>query len=604
MQLYQSRSVCECGVRLMAATEVTATEISLVDELRRLSLAVNNLESVLRVQREALKQKGMSLPPGTLQGVQSIHTELDALAQALEGPQTELEHLRVLGHTAELINSTLDLDEVLNQVMSQAIQLIHAERGYLVLRDKMTGELVFRVARNITGSLSESEFIISKTIVGEVARTGVAVVTTNATDDERWNSNVSVVGLKLRSILCVPLLLRNEVTGVLYVDNRIRTSIFGDKEREMLSAFANQAAIAIENARLFERARSNLQEATRVKDVMDNVFASIGSGVITADANNTITLMNDAAERILEVTRNAALQQPLLTTLLPLSQELPAMLNRVWARNFQEALEVSPTLPGHAEATVLSLTLNPLKDAASVTQGVALVVDDLTEARRRDDQLKAIRRYLTPQMVDNIQSIDQLGLGGERREVTAMFIDVRGYSTFPSTLSPIKFMQVLNQYLTVAADQLAAQSGIIDKYMANEVMALFNTQLNPAEDHSFRAIMAALDMADEYVKQFYPQQGEPANVRHYRIGIHTGIATLGNAGSETRKEFTALGDSINLTHRLLENAQPGQIIISRETFLHCAERLAADRTIAFRERGQIQVKGRQQAVAIYEVFRR
>ena len=257
----------------MAATEVTATEISLVDELRRLSLAVNNLESVLRVQREALKQKGMSLPPGTLQGVQSIHTELDALAQALEGPQTELEHLRVLGHTAELINSTLDLDEVLNQVMSQAIQLIHAERGYLVLRDKMTGELVFRVARNITGSLSESEFIISKTIVGEVARTGVAVVTTNATDDERWNSNVSVVGLKLRSILCVPLLLRNEVTGVLYVDNRIRTSIFGDKEREMLSAFANQAAIAIENARLFERARSNLQEATRVKDVMDNVFA-------------------------------------------------------------------------------------------------------------------------------------------------------------------------------------------------------------------------------------------------------------------------------------------------------------------------------------------
>jgi PAS domain S-box-containing protein len=575
----------------------------MVDELKALSMYVSDLEGIFRTQRELLKANAMSLPRGTMQSLQTIASEIEALTLQLQAEQVELDQLRALGRTAELVNSTLDVNEVLNQVMSQAIALIHAERGYIVLRDAATGQMEFRVARTMTGNMPESEFIISRSIVQDVANTGNPILATDALEEKRFEDKKSIIGLKLRSILCVPLLLRGEVTGVLYVDNRVKSGVFANPERELLYAFANQAAIAIENARLFERARANLAEVTEVKNLMENVFASIASGVITTDASDRITTLNDAAERILGMARATSLQQPIWDVMPPISEQLPVLVDQVLKHNSQEALEVQPDRPDQSE-TILSLKLSPLKNSANITQGVAIVVDDLTEARHRDEQLKAIRRYLTPAMVDNIQSIDQLGLGGERREVTAMFIDVRGFSTFSPSLSPREFMQVLNQYLTIAADELNRQAGIIDKYMANEIMALFNTQLNPNDDHSLRAIISALNMAEEYISHFYPQSGEAPGVRHFRVGIHTGIATLGNAGGETRKEFTAIGDSINAAHRILENAQPGQILISQEAFLHGGKGLAQLPNIQIIERGQITVKGKQKPITIYEVMRR
>jgi adenylate cyclase len=164
-------------------------------------------------------------------------------------------------------------------------------------------------------------------------------------------------------------------------------------------------------------------------------------------------------------------------------------------------------------------------------------------------------------------------------------------------------MEMLNVYLTIASDAVTQQAGVIDKYMANEIMGLFNTQLNPSEDHAWRAVTAALNMADEFM-EFYRLAGEPEGTHHYRVGIHTGVATLGNAGSETRKEFTALGDSINLAHRLLENALPGQIIISEDTHNHCeASLIDPKNAIRVIPRDQLQVKGRKQLTRICQVSR-
>ena len=133
-------------------------------------------------------------------------------------------------------------------------------------------------------------------------------------------------------------------------------------------------------------------------------------------------------------------------------------------------------------------------------------------------------------------------------------------------------MELLNRHLTIAADAITQQAGVIDKYMANEIMGLFNTQLNPAEDHAWHAVLAALTMMDEFA-QFYRVLGEPLGALYYRMGIHTGEATLGNVGGEERREFTALGDAVNLAHRLLENAQPGQLVLSAESVRHCQPNL-------------------------------
>lgn len=582
-----------------------ATSMTSVEELRHLIKVANDLEASLRKHREALRQQGMSLPPGTLGGVQQIRTDMEALAVQIEDSETELQRLRALSNTTEVINSTLTLDDVLNSVMDTMIKLTAAERGYLMLRNDRTGAMEFRVARNIEArALTEAEFMVSNTIVAEVARTGEPVVATNAAQDDRFRGQMSIVQNALRSILCVPLMVKSQVTGVVYADNRIKQGLFGEKEKNLLYAFANQAAIAIENARLYETLQATLDEIIAMRDLMENVFRSIASGVITADATDMVIRLNEAACHILNMTAESGLGKTLWEVLPPLEGDFNRLVTEVREHNVEQALEVNPVLPNRGQVN-WSVKLSPLRESGKVTRGLAIAVDDLTEIKQREAQLNVIRPYLPPAMVDNIESIDKLGLGGERRLVTTVFIDVRGFTTFPSSLRPQELMEMLNRYLTVASDALIQQNGVLDKYMANEIMGLFNTQLNPSEDHAWRAVLSALNMADEYCA-FYKQSGEPEGKRYYRVGIHTGVATLGNAGSESRKEFTAIGDSVNVAHRLLENAQLGQIIISDDTYQQSWQMLANPQSgiklIPHEE--PIQVKGRKQTVRVYEVARR
>src|SRR5512142_263350 len=199
--------------------------------------------------------------------------------------------------------------------MDNIVQLTRAERGFLMLRDEK-GEMVTQVARNWSQeSLKSNEAATSRTVVQQVIDSGEAIVTTNAQQDERFSGKASVVALNLRSILCVPLKVKSELIGVIYADNRIRTGIFSETEKDLLVAFANQAAVAIENARLFTSLRQTLEEVTALKNLMDNVFASIASGVITADLENQILLCNRAAEAILDMGNASILGRPLAEVL-------------------------------------------------------------------------------------------------------------------------------------------------------------------------------------------------------------------------------------------------------------------------------------------------
>jgi adenylate cyclase len=584
----------------MDATTNTA-RISVADEIRRLSAGMNDIEALFRQQRSLLQRQGMSLPPGTLATLQQIRAELDQLAQIFGSSQTELHRLRALSRTAELINSTLDLSDVLNGVMDTVIRLTKAERGYLVLRNDETGEMEFRVARNMERhSLTESEFIFSGTIIEQVARSGTAVVTMDAANDERFNTSDSIQFNALRSILCVPLLLKGEVTGVVYADNRIQQGLFGDKELQLLQAFANQAAIAIYNAQLFESLQQSLAESTAMKDLLNNVFTSIASGVITTDRTGLITQLNEAACRILYLDAQACLGRP-VHEVLPIVNEL--LTKTMSIVNPEEAIELEPIIQDHG-ITYLSMKLSPLRNSAGEVEGVAIVIDDLTELKQREEQLSLVRRYLPPAFVENIASIDKLGLGGERRNVTIMYIDVRGFNTFPSSISPQDLMELLNEHLTIVSDLVAHHNGVIDKYMlATEVMCLFNTQLNPDEDHAWQAVECALNIALAY-RRFYEEQGDTE--LYFRIGVHTGVATMGNVGSITRREFTAIGDTVNLAHRLLENASPGQILVSSVTLEHCTDRFQAlidapDSPVVIQEQEQLHVKNRREAASVYRL---
>jgi putative nucleotidyltransferase with HDIG domain len=172
----------------------------------------------------------------------------------LRSSESQLSALMGVGRT---INSSLGLEHVLSEVMDTLVALMHAERGFLMLREA-DGHLKTAIARGLNHSdLDTESFALSRTIVEQAARTGEVILTTNAQDDPRFEDKLSVALNHLQSILCAPLKVKDELIGVIYVDNRVHVGIFAEQDKELIKAFADQAAVAIDSARLFD----NLQRS-------------------------------------------------------------------------------------------------------------------------------------------------------------------------------------------------------------------------------------------------------------------------------------------------------------------------------------------------------
>ncbi|MCA9918549.1 MAG: GAF domain-containing protein [Anaerolineales bacterium] len=174
--------------------------------------------------------------------------------------------LSALYEVSSQLGKSLDLGEVLNQVMDSIIQLTGAERGFLMLYDAEQDKLQTRAARNFDQETIEADAInISHTVIERAISIGEGILSSNAQEDDRFSGQESVVGYQLRSIMCAPLLVRGQTLGAVYVDNRLFSGVFEKDDLGLLVTFANQAAIAIENARLFTQTDQAL--ARRVEEL-------------------------------------------------------------------------------------------------------------------------------------------------------------------------------------------------------------------------------------------------------------------------------------------------------------------------------------------------
>lgn len=574
------------------ATDTTAS--TLQDTLKKAQQVASDLRNILRSQREMLRERGFSLPPGTTSALDEIIKQIDDAKKEIRGTERERDQYHALADVAALINSSLDLTQVLNEVMDTIIMLTGAERGYLMLRDEETGELILRIARNMDReTITEREFEVSRSVVGQVAESGEAVLTADALDDQRLSAAESIISMRLRSILCVPLKLKGVVTGVIYTDNKIQRGVFDEHTRDLLSAFSDQAAVAIENARLFESVKASLAAITEMKSLQDNVFASIVSGVITTDQNLCISLINRRAEEILKIENSVGL--PLYEALPPLGQRFERLIEQVLETDEHLAgVEFEAEIPNIGWAD-LSFSFSPLKDASDQSQGVVVVLDDLTEVKRREAQIAGVRRYLPAEVVDGIRTAEGLKLGGTREVISILFADIRGFSTYSERLDPERLVEIINTYMTIAADAIHMQQGVIDKFMGDAVMALFNAPIRPQADHALRAVRTACAMRSDI--RAYHETVPQADRLQFGIGVHTGEAVVGNVGSPDRLDYSAMGDSVNIAKRLQEVAGASQILISEDTY-----RLVKDK-VEVKQLGPIVVEGRSQQTQVYELLR-
>lgn len=226
---------------------------------------------------------------------------------------------------------------------------------------------------------------------------------------------------------------------------------------------------------------------------------------------------------------------------------------------------------------------------------VSIVSRYLSERKERNRVTSLFSRYVSQQVVDEILSSQEAqNLGGTRKNVTLMFVDIRGFTPLSERIEPEEVIQVLNEYLDLCTQAVFRFEGTLDKFIGDGVMAIFGAPI-PFADHPERAVRAALEMkkgSAALAEQLTEKYGYSVS---FGIGLNTGDAVIGNIGAKNRLDYTAIGDTVNMAARLESNAKPGQILISQSTY-----DLVKDK-FEIASLGEIKVKGKEKPVVVYQV---
>ena len=222
------------------------------------------------------------------------------------------------------------------------------------------------------------------------------------------------------------------------------------------------------------------------------------------------------------------------------------------------------------------------------------VIIGRAERKQREFIQGAFSRYVSPTVVDQLVNDPRaLSITGSRREVTFIFTDIVSFTTFSEELSSETLSQVLNAYLDGACAILLRCQGTIDKFIGDAIMAIFNAPVTQ-EDHAERAVRCALEL-DVYAEKFRIAQNEAGiPIGATRIGVHTGSATIGNFGSSSRMEFSALGDAVNIASRCqgVNKYFGTRVCVTQDTVDQC-------RNVRFRKIGDALLKGKKQFIGLY-----
>jgi adenylate cyclase len=215
--------------------------------------------------------------------------------------------------------------------------------------------------------------------------------------------------------------------------------------------------------------------------------------------------------------------------------------------------------------------------------------------REKEMIKRAFSRYVAREVVEEIlKDPEHLILSGERREVTVLFCDMRGFTPLSERLSPEEVVLLLNDFYTLTIETTFKHDGTLDKFMGDAVMAIFGAPIRHA-DHSVRAVRTAIDMREGMIELNERRRREGKEPIGIGIGVSAGEAVAGTVGTEDRMEYTVVGDSVNLAARLQANAGTGQILISQRTWEHVRD------AVETRHLGPLKVKGKEEEVEVYEV---
>ena len=483
------------------------------------------------------------------------------------------------------VSSEIQLGPLLQKIMDAVTRMLNSERSTLFLNDEKTGELYTEVGQGL--GASRIRFPNDVGIAGTVFITRQSVNIPYAYADLRFNPEFDrQTDFFTRSILCVPLINKDGKTlGATQILNK-RGGPFTDEDEARLRAFTAQISIALENAKLFE-------DVQNTKNYNESVLESMSNGVITIDEHHQIITCNSAGRRILQVREEDVIGQSVDDFFGGVNDWI---LDSVRAVDETHEIEIvmDKEIEFDGDKVSVNLTVQPLRGTRSEGMGSMLLLEDISSEKRIKSTMS---RYMDPSVADKLIESGEELLGGVSSEATALFSDVRGFTTITEELGAQGTVTLLNEYFTLMVECIQQEGGMLDKFIGDAIMAVFGTPL-AHEDDEDRAVRCAIAMLTELVEFNRLRVLHGTLPIQMGIGINTGAVVSGNIGSPKRMDYTVIGDAVNLAARLESACKEysAQLLISEFTL---AKLRGTYRT---REVDLVVVKGKTEPVSVYEVL--
>jgi adenylate cyclase len=554
-----------------------------------LCVPIRNKKKVVIGVTQALNKREGEFDLEDMQSLEALSSQAAAAlenARMFERVERAQREEAVLLDVVSSITSEIMLDPLLEKILAAATQLLGADRGALFIHDPATAELWSRV---VEGDVSrEIRFPANAGIAGECFTSGAHININDAYADPRFNPEVDRgTGYRTRNILCMPITTKSgNKVGVMEILNK-KEGPFTVADQRRLAALCAQAAISIENAQLFE-------DVSNSRNYNESILRSMSNGVLTLDANNRISKVNQSALRILQRSEENTVGSGIGEVFGGSNSWVVNSLEKVLRTGRTDSTVDSDLLLDGRRAVSVNMTAVPLHDIHDEPLGSMLIMEDITREKRLRNTMS---RYMSKAVMDELLEAGDAALGGTSREVSVLFSDIRGFTSLSERLGPRDTVAMLNDYFTDMVDIVFAHGGILDKYIGDMIMAVFGSVRASRQDAENAVTVASRMMMAlrELNGRRTPAGHEPIAVG---IGISTGGVIAGSIGSPKRLEYTVIGDRVNLAERLQNaNKYYGSDVLICETTV---ARLA--RPVRLRELDLIRVRGRQAPVSISEVL--
>ena len=490
----------------------------------------------------------------------------------------KLLELETLFDIGVAISSVLDVNELAEDVLFRAIGVLNASRGMFIRQNDQSPILDILSMFN----WGDSKFLLSKKIdvLNKIndGESGLILTNNNKTELQKK--------LKEDNLLVVPLRAKENLLGFMILcDKETRSGVedFNELDLDILTSLSNQAAVAMDNAKLFK-------EITEAKQFNESILGSIATGVITINVLGEVDSVNKAGENILKMDKDSIINNHYMF----LFEKDPDVIEIITKTELSKKITTEINIPflTASQETIVNVSAAPRIDINSNAEGLVIAIEDISDVSKVKNTFK---RYVSKQVVDNLlEDETKLNLGGEEREVTILFTDIRGFTSMSENMGPEQVVMTLNEYFSEMIDIVFKHNGTLDKIIGDELMVVFGAPL-AADDDTERALNTAIEMQNK-IKELN-------NIRKQRseapvlvgAGINKGFVVSGNIGSRDMMDYTVIGDTVNLGSRLCSAAGPGEIIVSKEVIKKQED------NFSFEELKPILVKGKKDKINIFKV---